>query len=372
MPVHRGMADTVPSAKTASSVARSILTKNLRVKAGETVTIEGWPHTLPWAVALARETRRLRAQPLLLYEDEAGFWDSIDSGESKVLGASPAHEFGALAKTNVYIHMWGPGDRVRLSNLPPKDQQNVFAWNDGWYKAAQKAGLRGARLELGRPFPVLAESYAVDQGTWTDQLTAATLVDPAKLAARASPIARALQRGKSIRITHPNGTDITLGLAGYLPRVYDARPVTGDPKRPFDLLCNLPAGAIRVALDESVADGTIVANRTCYYDDGVATGATFEFSKGKLTEAHFDSGGERFDTPFKSAGKGRDRPGLLSIGLNPELHDTPQVEDIESGAVMVSVGGNRQLGGKNTAQFFGWSIVAGPKVEIDGKPISIP
>jgi len=366
------MAETIPSAQTASNVARSILTKNLRVKAGETVTIEGWPHTLPWAVALARETRRLKALPLLLYEDEESYWDSVDEGESKVLGATAAHEFAALGKTDVYIHMWGAADKPRLSKLPPKVQENLFGWNEGWYTAARKAGLRGARLELGRPVPALANAYSADLGTWTEQLADAILVDPAKLASQANPVARALQRGKSLRITHHNGTDITLRLGGYRPRVYDARPITGDPKRAFDLLCNLPSGAIRVALDESVADGTIAANRTCYYDDGIATGATFDFANGKLTEAHFDSGGERFDTPFKAAGKGRDQPGFLSIGFNPALHNTPQVEDIEAGAVMLSVGGNQQLGGKNKAQFFGWSIVAGATVELDGKTLPIP
>lgn len=366
------MAPSQPSAETASKVARSILTKNLRVKAGENVTIEGWPHTLPWAVALAREARRLKAFPLLLYEDETSFWDSIDAKESKVLGASAAHEFAALSKTDVYIHLWGPGDRVRLNSLSPKDQENVFSWNDKWYSVARKAGTRGARLELGRAFPTLAKAYSFDLGTWSRQLAAATLVDPAKLVSRGAPIVRALQRGKSVRITHANGTDLTVGLAGRAPRLADGRPVTDDPKRPFDLLCNLPAGAIRVALDERVADGTIVANRTNYYDDGIATGATFDFTKGKLTEARFDSGAERFDQPFKRAGKGRDQPGMLSIGLNPELRNTPQVEDVEAGAVMVSVGGNGYLGGKNKAQFFGWSIVAGASVEIDGKPLRLP
>jgi len=366
------MADPTPLETSASDVARSILTKNLQVKAGETVTVEGWPHTLPWAVALAREARRLKAFPLLLYEDDGSFWDVVEAGEAKVLGASPRHEFAALARTDVYIHMWGPGDKLRLSKLPPKVRGNLFAWNDGWYTAARKAGLRGARLELGRPDPGLAKAYEFDQSKWMDQLAAATLVDPTSLRNRTAPVARALQRGKSLRITHTNGTDLTLRLAGYPPRVYDARPVRGDPKRPFDLLTNLPAGAIRVALNESVAEGTIVANRTCYYEDGIATGATFQFAKGKLVNAQFDSGGERFDSPFKSGGKGRDQPGFLSIGFNPELHNTPQVEDIEAGAVMVAVGGNQHLGGKNKAQFFGWSIVAGATVEVDGKTLPIP
>jgi len=355
-----------------AKLARTILQKNLRLKPGEKVTIEAWPHTLPYAVAFAREARRLRALPLVLYEDEASYWDSIDQGEGKLLGTKAGHEWAALAQTDVYLHMWGPGDRVRLAGLPPKTAAPLFGFNDGWYETARKAGLRGARLELGRPYPTLAAVYGVDEQAWRDQVVAASQVDPAELARRATPVARPLQSGKRLRIRHDNGTDLTLGLSHRPVRVYDGRPRVGDRQRPFDLLANVPSGAIRVALDESVADGTLVGNRTCYYEDGVARDATFEFARGKLTSARYGSGGERFDQGFARGGKGRDQPGFLAVGLNPELHDTPQLEDIEAGAIMVSVGGNRNLGGRNTSPFFGWAIVAGAQLEVDGKPVRLP
>ena len=362
---------TAPAPRTAQ-LARSLLTKNLAVKAGETVTIEAWPHTLPYAVALAREARRLKALPLVLYEDEDGYWDAVSHGDAKVVGASPGHEWAALGKTDVYIHMWGPGDRVRLNALPPAQQGPLYQFNDGWYASARRAGTRGLRLELGRPYPALAEAYGVDLRSWVAQVEAASALEPTILARRAAPLVRALRSGKKLRIRHENGTDLTVGLAGRTPRAYDGRPHPGEKDRPFDLLANVPSGAIRVALDETVAEGTLVGNRTCYYDDGVARRPRFEFARGKLVRHEFASGGERFDAGYRAGGAGRDRPGMLSIGLNPELHDTPQVEDIESGAVMVSVGGNRNLGGKNRSPFFGWAIVAGARLELDGRTLPIP
>ena len=366
------MADTVPRASEPAKIARSILKNNLRVRPGERVTIEAWPHTVEWATALARESRRLKALPIVLYEDESAYWDSIESGEAKILGTPASHEWAALSKTNVYIHMWGPGDRVRLNALPPAQQGSLFGFNQNWYATAQKTGLRGARLELGRPYPALAKAYDVDQATWSRQLVAATLVDPARLERSAAPIVKALQTGRRLRITHPNGTDLTVGLAKRPARTFLGRPIVGDPKRRFDMLCSLPSGSVRVALDESVADGTFVGNRTSYYDDGKATGATFHFQEGRLVEHEFDTGSERFDQPYLKGGPGRDRPGFLTIGLNPELHDTPQVEDIEAGAVMVSVGGNRNLGGKNKSPFFGWAVNAGGTVKVDGRALPMP
>ncbi len=357
---------------TESRLAQSILRKNLQVKPGESVTIEAWPHTLPWAVSLAREARRLKALPVILYEDEAAYWDTVNSGGAKVLGQKPDHEWAALAKTDVYIHMWGPGDRVRLNSLSVRDADQLMAWNPAWYSTARKAGLRGARLELGRPYPTLAQAYGVDLRTWTRDLVEATLVEPATLSRSAAPIVKALRAGRRVHITHENGTDLTLGLAGREPQANVGQVTPEDRKRPFRMLTTLPSGSVRVALDESVADGVIVGNRTDYYDDQIATEPRFEFAKGRLTSATFASGGSKFEADFQKGGKGRDQPGQLAIGLNPKLHNTPQVEDLEAGAVMVSVGMNRSAGGKNASSLFAWSIVAGARVEVDGKAVPLP
>jgi len=352
--------------------ARSVLRQNMQLRPGENLTVEAWSHTLPWAIAIAREARRMKAHPLILYEDEESYWDSVDAGEAKILGAAPTHEFAALAKTNVYLHMWGPGDRVRLNALPPKQLGSLFGWNEPWYETARKAGLRGARLEVGRVYPALAKAYGVDEEEWRRQTIEGTLVSPDRLARSAAPLARALARGKRLHITHDNGTDLTVALDGKPPRVMTARVSPEERKRAFGSLTFLPAGSIRVALSPDVADGTIIGNRTCYYDDGVATVPRFEFAKGRLVHSEFKTGAERFDAPFKDATKGRDRPGMFVLGLNPKLHDTPQIEDVEAGCVMVSLGGSGFIGGRNKSNFFGWSIAAGAHVELDGKPLGLP
>lgn len=356
---------------TRAKLARTVLTKNLAVKPGDRVIIEAWTHTLPWAVTFAQEARRLGAQTLVPYEDEDAYWAAVKNGGESVLGKPAGHEFAALGKTDVYIHMWGPGDRVRLNALPEKQANSLFEFNADWYRAAAKAGVRGARMELGRPYPTLAKAYHVDQAKWMDQVLRATMVSPDSLAAAAAPVARALGRGTRLRIRDDAGTDLTLGLAGRTPRKFVGRVSPADRHRPFFSLTTLPSGLVHVALDESVADGTIVGNRACYFDDGIATGAVFRFRRGKLTRAEFDRGGEKFRKGFDAGGKGRDRPGQLRIGLNPELHNTPQVEDTELGALTVSVGGNTGLGGKNPSPFFGWVVNAGASLEVDGKPLRI-
>ena len=366
------MADSSADIETRRRLARSVLTRNVGLHPGENIVIEGWTKTLPWAVALAREARRMKAHPLILYEDEEAYWDSVEAKEDRILGANATHEWAALGKTDVYVHMWGPGDRARLASLPEARRDRLMGFNEKWYDAARKAKLRGARLEIGRVHPSLAKLYGVDEGEWAAQVLAATLVDPAMLHRTAAPIVKALERGKSVRIHDDHGTDLRLALAGRKVRATFGAPTAADRATRYGMLVNVPAGLVRVALDEGTAEGTLVANRSGYYDEGRHTGARFSFAGGRLTDASFESGGELFEKPYRAAGKGRDQPGILSIGLNPGLHDTPQLEDVEQGAVLVSVGSNDFLGGKNKAGHFGFAINAGAIVEVDGRELPIP
>jgi leucyl aminopeptidase (aminopeptidase T) len=356
---------------TRAKLARSVLKNNLHLKSGERVIVEAWTHTLPWAVAIAREARQMGAQVLLPYEDEEAYWDVVRGGHERVLGKPAAHEWAALANTDVYIHMWGPGDRVRLNALPAAQLDRLFAFNNKWYATAAKRGVRGARLEIGRPYPALTKAYKADEGKWMTELVRGTMVSPDSLARVGVPVARALARGKRVRIHDSKGTDLTLGLLRRPVRLDIGRTTLAQRKRPFQSLVTLPSGAVSLSIDETVADGTIVANRTNYYDDAIATGGTFQFEGGKLTHAEFREGGDRFNREFEKGGKGRDRPGQLRIGLNPALDNTPQLEDRELGAVMVSLGTNQFYGGKNPARFFGWVINAGATVEVDGKPLQL-
>ncbi|MGC2288742.1 MAG: hypothetical protein WA688_02650 [Thermoplasmata archaeon] len=365
------MSDSSVSPATKTKFARSVLKDHLHVKPGERVIVEAWTHTLPWAVAIAREARQMGAQVLMPYEDEEAYWDAVRSGHERVLGKPAAHEWAALANTNVYIHMWGPGDRVRLNALPASQLNQLFEFNNKWYATANRRGVRGARLEVGRPYPSLIKAYKADEGKWISDVVRGTMVSSESMARVGRPIARALDRGKRLRIRDDRGTDLTLGLLHRPTRLDTGLPTPAERKRPFNQLVTLPSGAVSVALDETVADGTIVANRTNYYDDAIATGGTFQFRNGKLTHAEFAEGGDRFDREFKKGGKGRDRPGQLRIGLNPELHNTPQLEDRELGAVMVSLGNNRFSGGKNTSPFFAWVINVGATVAVDGKPLAL-
>ena len=363
------MAPNSRSPSLPAKLARSVLTKNLKVEKGERVMIEGWTHTLPWAVAMARECRRLGARPMIVYEDEDAYWDAVESGESAIIGKPGKHEWAALERSDVYVYFWGPGDRLRLANLPDATREKLTAYNGRWYDVAFKAGLRGVRMEVARPYPSLAKVYGVPEEAWRRDVVNASLVDPESLHKIGKKVAKKLETGKRLTISHPNGTELALRLAGRPARINWGVVEESRRKQRFGGMVAIPSGSVYVALDERHADGKLVANRPSFYDNGAATGGEFKFRDGVLGRYSFATNEKLFTDGYATGGEGRDMPGLFSIGLNPELHATPQLEDAERGAALVSVGGNQGFGGKNGSAFFGWTVVAGADISVDGTPL---
>lgn len=347
-------------------LARKVLKETLRVKAGENVVIETWSHAIPWAVAFVYEARRLGAHPLVLYEDEATFWKSVETLPAKQLGKVGDHEWGLLGKTHAYVFLRGPADRPRLGSLPPSTREALHAFNQEWYARAHKAHLRGARLWLSVASEEQARHFNIDPQVWRQELVEATMVDTATLVREAKRVAAALTRGKRLTLDHPNGTHLELRLKGRSPSVEDG--VVG----PEDLaegenMTAVPSGLVSVAVDESFAEGNFHANRTSYLEGTRAEGGAWTFREGKLVAHTYRSGGEAFSVPFQKAPKGKEKPGILSIGLNPKISRAPQLEDLERGVVCLAVGGDQWFGGSNPCAFMSWLALGGADLKVDGK-----
>jgi leucyl aminopeptidase (aminopeptidase T) len=350
--------------------ARNIVTKYLKVRAGENAIIESWNHTLSMASAVVDEVRRVGGRVLLVYEDEDAWWRAIDRKQSKLLGRSSAPEWAALKAADVYVNFWGPGDTDRIERLPDEPGNEAFAWNGPWYEVARKAGLRGVRMTTGFVTEGRAKEWGLNRARWEERLLRASLIDPEELAESGARLAKALSQGKNVRITHSNGTDLEVALAGIAPRLTDGRPRPcrkGDP--PSGMLQQVPAGTVDVALDSKTAEGSFHANRRTNIWWNWHAGGTLEFADGKLTSYSFEEGEKEFVRQYKNATAGKDRTSVLKLGLNPAVTDVPNLETVEDGSVSLQIGGNRYLSGTNKSSFFTWFSLAGAEIAIDGTPV---
>ena len=360
------MADS-PS-KLQRAAARTLVTKYLKVRAGENAIIESWKHTMPLATAMFDEIRRVGGKVLFVYNDEEAWWNAIDRKQTKLLGESSAPEWAALKAANVYVNFWGPSDTDRLEKLPDSADA-AFDWLWPWYAVARRVGLRGLRMTTGFVTPARARQWGVNRAKWEESLLRASLVDPETLAKSGTRLSRALSRGKRVRITHANGTDLEVALAGAAPRVTDGRPRAyrrGDPRS--GMLQQAPAGTVDVLLDSKTAEGQFRANRRTNIWWNWHAGGSLEFTRGKLASYSLEEGQKEFVRRYADGTTGKERTSVLKFGLNPAVHDVPNLETVEGGSVSLQIGGNRGMGGSNGSTFFTWFSLAGAEIAIDGTP----
>lgn len=353
----------------ARRIARKVLTETLRVRRGDNVTIESWSTALPWAVPFVDEARRLGAHPMMLYEDEPSFWRAFETGRVRTTGEVGAHEWAALEGSDAYVFFFGPSEWPRFRDLAAARRAGHAAYNPEWYRRAATAKVRGARMYIGRTSELSARRWEVNLRAWRSALERASLADPAAMREVGRRVGSRLRHGRRARLTHPNGTELEFAL-GRSPVELDDGVVDDVDIREGHNVTTVPGGVVTTALDPTSAQGTIVSNRTVYPNSGPAHGIRWTLRDGRLASHAYARGGRPFERELARAPKGAgDRLSILSVGLNPRLAGCPHQEDQELGTVVLGVGGNVFLGGKNPGPQVGWTAIHGATLEIDGRPV---
>lgn len=353
----------------ASKLARNVLKNTLRLKRGENVVIETWSEALPWAKPFVAEARKMGANPLLLYEDEESFWDALKTGDARHTGRVGTHEWAALEKSAAYVFFFGPSEWPRAESISAKNLAGVAAYNPEWYRRAAKAKIRGARMYLGRTSQLAADRWQLDLDAWREELVRASLVPPSELHALGTRIGERMKKGKKVRITHPNGTEVSFRLKKYPVQLDDSLVDESDLKM-GNSMATIPGGVVGVSIDHTSAEGSIIGNHTTYPNSGPVTGTRWNFSDGRLKSQSYETGGKPIEDAYAKAPRpGKDRLGFFSVGLNSEITKLPQMEDQEIGAILFQLGGNSFRGGKNVSPFGAWTVVKGADLSIDDKPV---
>jgi leucyl aminopeptidase (aminopeptidase T) len=357
----------VPRSRPEDHLAAVVLGQCLGVRRGERVTVESWDHSLPWARAFVAEARRCGCEPTLVVEDEATFFRSLAGPGPGAVPGAPA----ALAEaSDAYVYLPGPEDFSRLRGLSSEELAAVVGRHGpGWWRAARRAGLRAAWVAVAGATPSAAARYGVDPAGWQRDVLRASLVPPERLARAAEPIVRRLARARHVRIRHPNGTDLTVGLDPGAGVVEDGRVDRAD-RAVGRLWTSVPAGRASFAVSEGLAEGTWESNRPVYDrygDPAVTDGVRFSIVRGRLREFSFERGGAAFAAAYARGGRGRDVPAALTFGLNPAVVRGPELDDLAVGTVGLLLGDNRSAGGHHRSRFSYLTTLSGPDLDLDGK-----
>ena len=347
-------------------LVRNVLSKTLAIQSGDDVIVETWDHGLPIAANFIYRLRELGARPMLLFEHEGTFWKSVESLPEDKLGKVGEHEWAAIEKAKRYIFITGPADFSKLWKNPSKFRA-ATGYNDEWYERAKRCRLKGARIGLGYASPDRARLFRLPLAAWQRMLIAASTVDFAALRDQITKLTPSLKNGE-VKITSPNGTNLTLRLVGR--DAYSEDCIVDDDDLDHGRnLANIPGGNILVCPDEMFAEGRVVFDRPTPYMGKWVGGIRLDFKDGTLTNYKVTQNAVHFKASYDKASGEKNRIATIGVGLNPKARIGFMQDGITAGAVTVGIGGNDDIGGANKTDFYFPGILTKATLTVNGNTI---
>ncbi len=187
----------------------------------------------------------------------------------------------------------------------------------------------------------------------------------------------ALLRGKILRLTSPDGTDLRMIVpadAWFHRNDGDMSAERAKSARcARDREMELPAGALRFIPEASSVEGRLLIRRVAT-PDGAAEGVQFNFQGGRVSRFGAAKGEETLRKAWEAIGGDIDRIGEMVLGTNPLLAvKVPSGElpyfGYGAGAVRVSLGDNWESGGANRTPGHRtwWLFLGDASLEADGR-----
>jgi leucyl aminopeptidase (aminopeptidase T) len=173
---------------------------------------------------------------------------------------------------------------------------------------------------------------------------------------------------EKIRVTSPQGTDITFGVGGR-----EWQLDTGIVHERGSM-SNLPAGEVFLAPE--TADGTFVVDGTMR-PHGKLDGRelTFEVEDGYVTDISDPEIREQVETAAEEVGRDAYNLAELGIGTNvavTELVGSVLLDEKAGGTVHIAIGDDHAIGGDTHAPIHLDGILTEPTVYADGEEIDLP
>lgn len=334
------------------------------------------PASLDWDAIALRMVGALRlhaGERVLLRHDPAHFADLIEPLRKQIRAAkavdspvplSQPLSSAQLDKTDVYLWLpLGPG----TSPVSAADRNRLARWLD----------MGGARRELHFHWgegSVLADGLAGTHPPAYDALYQGALrLDPRALNEAQERVMRIMRTG-TVRIKTPAGTDIMF-RTGSRPFNKQNADASGERMRTarvrVDREIELPAGVLRIAPIEQTVAGQLVIP-SARFGDKTVTNIVMQIDNGRVTRIKAEQNQAVLEDALKAGGDSARQFREFGLGFHPGLIATPANPVIPyygygAGVVRLSLGDNRELGGKVEGGFTRWFFFPDASVEVDGR-----
>jgi leucyl aminopeptidase (aminopeptidase T) len=336
-----------------SKVAKKVLAETLRLKPGETLTIETWTAGIPFAAEAALEAKRLGAFPLITLEDERSYVKGVRLAPKEAIGKMGKHEYGLLSNSDAYLFIPGPPLGGYYPKITRKEFIDSTSYNGSWYEAAKKSRLRGARLTAGYVGNDLARMLGKERDEVVLHQLNAALADFGKIRAKAKKLAGLLRDGVGIALS-TEGSELKAKLKGDV-EIQDGITTEEDVAN-GENMSYVPAGYIAKDLDSKSVDGTVQLSPSITRF-GLLEDAELKYKKGKFVRWTSKRSPRVLKALEEVIPEKARVPAYVIIGLNPHMRFGYAQDRFPAGSITVGMGiagivrkGTLEVGGKTVVR----------------------
>ncbi|HEY5746153.1 MAG TPA: aminopeptidase [Chryseolinea sp.] len=345
------------------------IVENAGIQAGEVVVVNAGQHSIPLLEAIVKAS------------NEKGAFTNVFFTTDEIERAQ-AHDihYQHLLTTPTYFAEWVKNIDVWIGLSTVENPQVIFkdalevrmvALRKGGQKLYDSFNKSKCRVySVNYPTPQEATLANMEFPVYEKMIVDAMQTNYTPIVTQAQALKNLIKTSKSIKVTSPEGTNLTLSVAGRPIYVGDGVTTKADVanKTLFERMASLPDGRVSVTAVETSANGKVVVPRDrCRYEP--IADIHFDVTGGKMLNVTAGDGKACFETLLKENAGDKMFSGI-SIGLNPVLIASDDYWPVSgAGIVYLSFGNNQLEGGKNTSTF-SWSFpITNATVEIDGKVV---
>ena len=352
-----------------AAIAEKVVATSANVKEGEVVQIQGGPGDLALIEELAVAVRKRGAHPIVTMMTESMFKKALANTPEKFDTQPPKVDLELNKFINARIIIPAVRDPSIWFALPAERRAKLEKMGQAAEDLARRRKIRMVELNNGfAPSPSRAKELGISEAELTRMFWDGLGADFTAIQAKCDALKTTIAGGKELKITHANGTDLTIKLKSKKlvtsdGVISDADIKAGGP----GVQVWLPAGEVYFV--PGASDGKIVDDRFTM-GDKVVEGLTIDVKAGKTTALTAKSGWDAVKSRYDLAGPGKAELSVVDFGCNPAMKGSGKLESfIAAGMVTLGFGGNTWAGGTNKEPFFMIVQLPGTNVMLDGKPL---
>lgn len=308
--------------------------------------------------------------------------DNVRPGEDVLIVASSDQNAGLIDALLTAAEAAGAGT-VTAAIIACPDNMNDYRHPTPVLAAVQRADLTvvATTIRFPRAYDDLSEvlfeagkrQVLINNAPLEDFTRGAALAAPRELRERTRRLADAVSQARSVRVTSPNGTDLTVGVCR------PCLPLTGYAEEDTGF-GSFPSGEAMLSPEEGTASGVFVADafgQVVYLADGgpqlgiLEDPIRMEFKDGRLTGLGGGAAARRLEAILDLADDNSRMLAELGLGTNPQARAVGHVENkFRLGTAHIALGDNHLIGWR-AASVYGGTIKSNRHIDLVSDAIGI-